>query len=133
MDAQNTTVGGKKRIIFVVEDDKFMRGLEAKSLEAEGFEVQTASDAKEATRILQKKVRPVLIILDLLLPDVSGYEFLAAIKRDPNLAAVPVLVLSNLGQEEDVDKAMKLGAVGYLIKANCTFGTIVAKVHEIVG
>lgn len=122
-----------KRIVFVVEDDEFMRGLEVKSLETSGFKVNTAPDGKKALALLLKGPKPDLIVLDLLLPDMSGFDVLAQIKQDPLSSSIPVLVLSNLGQAEEVDRAMKLGAVGYLIKANCTFATIIAKVHEIVG
>ncbi|HEY4518289.1 MAG TPA: response regulator [Candidatus Paceibacterota bacterium] len=133
MTAQTSTTASGKRLVFVVEDDEFMRGLEVKSLETAGFNISTASDGKKALALLLKGPKPDLIILDLLLPDMSGFDVLAQIKQDPLSSSIPILVLSNLGQEEEIDRAMKLGAASYLIKANCTFSTIIAKVQEIVG
>ncbi len=122
-----------KKVVFIVEDDQFMRSLEVQKLEAEGLSVITAASGKEALEMLAKNADVSLIVLDLILPEMSGFEVLEKIKHDPASSKVPVLVLSNLGQNEDVEKALALGAAGYMVKANSTFADITKKVQEILG
>lgn len=126
-----TSSGGKT--IFIVEDDKFLREIAASKLEAEGFKLNAATNGNEAVEFLEKNPRPDIIVLDLILPGMSGFEVLEKIKANPALKDVPVLILSNLGQEEDIDKAKKLGATDYLVKAHFSFAEIIKKIHEIVG
>lgn len=118
--------------ILVVEDDKFLRELLVRKLLNEGFAVENAIEARAAFEILEKK-KPSIILLDLILPGVSGFEILARIKEDPKLADIPVIILSNLGQKEDVDRAMALGAKDFMVKANFTLDEIVAKVRMMTG
>ncbi|MDO8436326.1 MAG: response regulator, partial [bacterium] len=77
-----------------------------------------------------KTEKPDLILLDLILPGIDGFEVLAKIKDDPTLSAIPVIILSNLGQQEDVERGLKLGAVDYLIKAHFTPGEIIEKIKN---
>ena len=118
-------------IILIIEDDKFLRELIVQKLVAEGFNVHSAIDGEESFKILEK-INPHLILLDLILPGMDGFEILARLKKDPKTSSVPILVLSNLGQKEDIDKAASLGAVDYMIKANFTLGEIVEKVQKIL-
>ena len=110
-----------------------MRNLEAQKLQAEGFIVSTATNGHTALTLLKKNPEVALIVLDLVLPEMSGYDLLETIKKEPTLAHIPVLIVSNLGQAEDVERAMKLGAKDYIIKANATFAEIIKKIHEIIG
>lgn len=121
-----------KVFILVVEDDKFLRELLVRKLSGEGFEVKNAIDAEMAFSILAER-KPTIILLDLILPGVDGFEILARVKANPKLADVPVIILSNLGQKEDLDKAMALGAKDFMVKANFTLDEIVTKVRSIVG
>ncbi|MEK9209372.1 MAG: response regulator [Patescibacteria group bacterium] len=118
-------------IILIIEDDKFLRELIVQKLVAEGFKVYSAIDGEESFKILEK-IMPHLILLDLILPGMDGFEILTRLKKDQKTSSVPILVLSNLGQKEDIDKAVSLGAVGYMIKANFTPGEIVEKVKNIL-
>lgn len=118
--------------VLVVEDDKFLRELLVRKLLAEKFLVENAIDAEGAFSILKEK-KPSIILLDLILPGVSGFDILARIKADPTRADVPVIILSNLGQKEDVDRAKSLGAKDFMVKANFTLDEIVEKVHTVVG
>ena len=113
--------------VLVVEDDKFLRELFVRKLFTEGFEVDSAIDAGEVFDILAKK-KPEIILLDLILPGIDGFEILSKIKNDPKLSDIPVMVISNLGQKEDIDRAMELGAVDFLVKANFTLDEIIARV-----
>ncbi len=121
-----------KKLIMVVEDDKFLRELLVRKLMSEGFAVESAIEASAAFTILAQFV-PNIILLDLILPGVDGFEILTRIKADPRLVNVPVIILSNLGQKEDLDRAMTLGAKDFMVKANFTLDEIVAKVRGIIG
>ena len=115
--------------ILLIEDDKFLRELIVKKLIKEGFVVLEANDGEEGlTKISQEK--PDLVLLDLILPGVDGFELLQKAQEDPFIKNVPIIVLSNLGQKEDIDRCMKSGAVDYLIKAHLTPIEIVEKVKK---
>lgn len=123
---------GEKKFILVVEDDKFLRELIVRKLTAEGFEVNNAVDSEAAFAILKERT-PQIILLDLILPGIDGFEILTRIKADPKSKDVPVVVLSNLGQKEDIKKAMALGARDFMVKANFTLDEITLKVRSIIG
>lgn len=118
--------------ILVVEDDKFLRELLIEKLINSGIHVLGAVDGKEAFKTLET-VTPELIALDLILPDINGFEILAKIRGNPKTAKIPVLILSNLDQKEDMDRANALGVSGFMIKANFSLGEIVAKINSIIG
>ena len=117
--------------VLIVEDDEFLRSLNAKRLETEGFKVAVAVDGQNAIDLIPKEM-PNLIFLDLLLPGVDGFEVLKTIKADEKTKDIPVVVFSNLGQKEDVEKAHNLGAIDFLVKANFTLDDVVAKIKEIL-
>ena len=123
--------GSDKVFVLVIEDDKFLRELLVRKLASEGFDVQNAIDAEAAFAILAER-KPSIILCDLILPGVDGFEILGRIKADPKIADVPVVILSNLGQKEDLDKAMALGAKDFMVKANFTLDEIVTKVRSIL-
>lgn len=116
--------------IFIVEDDEFLRSLTVKRLEKEGYEVAVAENGDKAIDLIPKE-KPDAILLDLLLPGKSGFEVLEKLKDDGAIKGVPVVVFSNLGQREDIDKAKKLGATDFLIKANFTLDDVVAKLGDL--
>ncbi|MHB8651641.1 MAG: response regulator [Minisyncoccota bacterium] len=118
--------------VMVVEDDKFLRELFIRKLFSEGFKVENAIDAKGAFEILERW-KPHIILLDLILPGVDGFEILARLKKDDRFKEIPVIVLSNLGQQEDIDRAMTLGAKDFMVKANFTLEEIIARVRVILG
>ena len=115
--------------ILIIEDDKFLRGLIAQKLKAEGYEVIEAAEGREGLEKV-KKEKPNLILLDLVLPGIDGFEVLKKIKEDPSTSFLPVIILSNLGQKESVEKGLKMGAVDYLIKAHFTPTEIIEKVKN---
>jgi DNA-binding response OmpR family regulator len=117
--------------ILIVEDDRFLRELIARKLKNEGFEVLEAVDGEEGFKRI-KEEKPDLVLLDLILPGIDGFEVLARMKEDPVLVSIPVIILSNLGQREEVEKGLKLGAIDYLIKAHFTPGEIIEKIKNIV-
>ena len=115
--------------ILIIEDDKFLRELMARKLNQENFDVTEALDGEEGIEKVKETV-PDLILLDLILPGIDGFEVLSKIKEDPATASIPVIILSNLGQREDVERGLKLGAVDYLVKAHFTPNEIIEKVKN---
>jgi len=117
--------------VLVVEDDQFLRDLMSQKLVREGFEVIEAVDGEEGLKMVSEK-QPHIVLLDLILPGIGGFEVLEKIRQDENIGGIPVLILSNLGQKDDLDKAKSLGATDYLVKAHNTPGEIVDKVKIIL-
>ncbi|KPJ73261.1 hypothetical protein AMJ48_02245 [Parcubacteria bacterium DG_74_1] len=117
--------------ILIVEDDKFLRELIVQKLIKEGYETSEAIDGEQGIKKV-KEEKPDLVLLDLILPGIDGFEVLSQKKEDPNIAKIPVIVLSNLGQKEDVERGLKLGAVDYLIKAHFTPGEIIEKIKNVL-
>jgi len=120
-----------KPFVLVIEDDKFLKELLVKKIAKEGFDVQNAVDAQSAFIVLEDR-KPNIILCDLILPGVDGFEILHRIKSNPKTADIPVVILSNLGQAEDLEKAKSLGATDFMIKANFTLDEIVAKVRSLI-
>lgn len=119
--------------ILIIEDDKFFRELISKKLQKENFDVVTANDSKEAFAYLESNL-PDLIVLDLILPGLDGYEILSIIKKDKRTSAIPVIVLSNLGQQEEIDKAKSLGVIDFMVKVNFTLEEIAGRIkHALFG
>ncbi|OJI09454.1 MAG: response regulator [Candidatus Vogelbacteria bacterium CG10_big_fil_rev_8_21_14_0_10_49_38] len=121
-----------KKKILIVEDDEFLRSLNAKKLESEGYAVSVSPDGTSAIELIPEEL-PDLVFLDLLLPGgKDGFDVLTAIKADEKTKNIPVVVFSNLGQAEDIKKAKDLGAIDFLIKANFTLDDVVTKIKEIL-
>ena len=117
--------------ILIVEDDKFLRELIAQKLNREGYDISEAIDGEEGIKKI-KEEKPSLVLLDLILPGIDGFEVLSLMKKDSEVSSIPVIILSNLGQKEDVEKGLKLGAVDYLIKAHFTPGEIIDKIKSVL-
>jgi len=117
-----------KTKILIIEDDQFLREFLFKKLSEENFEVLAAKEGKEGVE-LAKKEKPDLILLDLILPEKNGYEVLEDLKKNPLTSEIPVLVLSNLGQKEEIEEAFRKGAKDYLVKAYFSLEEIVSKIR----
>lgn len=117
--------------IMIIEDDKFLRELISQKIVKEGMNVLNAITAEEALDIL-KKERPQIILLDLILPGISGFDFLKMIKSIPPLSDIPVIILSNLGEEKDRETAKNLGAKSFLVKAMHTPNEIVIEIKKVL-
>jgi DNA-binding response OmpR family regulator len=117
--------------ILIIEDDPFLSGMYLKKLKLSGLEVKVAVDGQEGLESI-KKDRPDLVLLDIVLPQMDGYEILKRLKEDKELRTIPVILLTNLGQKEEVEKGMALGAEAYIIKAHFTPTAVVNKVKEVL-
>lgn len=121
----------EKISVLIVEDDKFLRELLVRKVESAGFVTLIAVDGKEALKKIKEEL-PRLVLLDLVLPGIDGFEVLRQVKADPQTSKVPVIILSNLGQREDVERGLKLGADDYLIKAHFTPDEIIQKIQKLL-
>lgn len=117
--------------ILIVEDDKFLRELMNKKLLSMGYDVVAAADG-ESGLVMIKEAKPDVVLLDLILPGINGFEVLEMAKKDPETANVPIVILSNLGQGEDIEKGLKLGAKDFLVKAHFTPQEIINKLKTIL-
>lgn len=117
--------------ILVVEDDKFLASAYKVKLEKEGNEVVISKDGKEALLALDN-FSPNVIVLDLVMPNMDGFDFLKNIKADEKHKNIPVVVASNLGQKEDIDKALELGASDFIIKSDLSMEGVVKKISSVV-
>ena len=115
--------------ILLAEDDRFLRRAAEAALKRAGFTVLAAADGEEALRMARAE-KPDLVLLDLIMPKLQGFEVLKALKADPGTATIPVVVLSNLGQDGDVRRALEGGAVAYLVKANLSLDELVSRARE---
>jgi len=121
---------GKVKIL-AVEDDKFLRDLIIQKLQKEGFATFEAVDGEEGLKMAKER-HPDLILLDLILPGVDGFEVLRRMKSDKDTSSIPIIVLSNLGQKEDMDRAVSGGAEDFMVKAHFTPGEIISKIKVVL-
>ena len=105
------------RRILLIEDDRFLRKAAEVRLRRSGYEVITAADGEEALATVLTAA-PDLILLDLIMPKLQGFEVLRRLKADESTRSIPVVVLTNLSQEADRARAMEEGATGYFVKAD---------------
>jgi len=129
--AKKPNAGANKKILMV-EDDQFLRELAIKKFRLAGYEIVTAADGAEALALVEQK-QPALILLDIILPGIDGFEVLRALSANAQSKDIPVIILSNLGQESDIDRGKKLGAVEYLVKTEFTLDEILKKIKKLIG
>lgn len=123
-----------KKTIMIVEDDAFVVDIYRKKLREEGFEIAVASDGAEALEKLQaESAKPDLILLDIIMPQMNGLDLMKKMKADEKLNKIPIILLTNVSQKEDVDTGLELGAKDYLIKSHFTPGEVLSKVKSVLG
>lgn len=119
-----------KYIIFAEDDVYYSKIAETHFLKA-GYEITIAVNGKEAIHIAKKKL-PDLFLIDLIMPVIDGFETIRLIKSDEKLKGIKVVAISNLGQPEDIQRAINLGATDYIVKQSSTFEEIVEKVNQLL-
>lgn len=126
-----STTGKEGVHVLLVEDDVFLSGIYQKKFEMEGFKVSTADNGEAGLQAAKKK-KPDIILLDVLLPKLDGFAVLEKLKKDPEVKGIPVILLTNLGQKDDVEKGLEQGAADYLIKAHFKPSEVVDKINKIL-
>ena len=119
------------RRILVAEDDRFLRKAAEMALKRQGYTVLTAADGEEALRAARTEL-PDLILLDLIMPKLNGFDVLQALKKETPTAHIPVIILSNLGQDRDVQQAMDAGAAAYFIKTDLSLQALGQRVEVVL-
>ena len=122
----------KNSNVFLIDDDEFLLDMYALKFKNAGFGVEVARSGEEALSKLKGGYSPDVLLLDLVMPQISGFEFLEMAKKQGFLSGVLVVVLSNLGQKEDIEKGERLGVDDYIIKANFTPSEVVEKVNSVL-
>ncbi|MFH1233177.1 MAG: response regulator [Patescibacteria group bacterium] len=121
----------KKIKILLVEDDNFLLSMYATKFELENFVVVMADDGEKGAKLAVKEL-PDVILLDIMLPKMDGFEVLKQIKANPKTVKIPVILLTNLSQKDQIEKGMALGAVDYLIKAHFMPSEVVDKIKSVL-
>ena len=119
-----------KKILFI-EDESALQRAATQVFAEEGFQVFSALDG-ELGLALAKRERPDIILLDLVIPKIDGFQVLSEIRQDPAIKNIPVIILSNLEGSADVERALELGATTYLVKTNYRLGEVVEKIKHIL-
>ncbi len=115
--------------ILIVEDEPTLQKALSVALEREGYEIKSALEGELGLK-LAKDVKPNLILLDLILPKMDGFEILEELKKDEVTKEIPVIILTNLESSQDIERALVLGAKTYLVKANYDLKDVIQKVKE---
>ena len=124
-------MSAQPRRVLLAEDDRFLRKAAETMLKRQGYLVITAADGEEALRVARGEPLD-LILLDMIMPKVNGFEVLKALKENPLTAHIPVIVLSSLGQDRDIQQALSAGAAAYVIKTDLSLQTLVQRVNEVL-
>jgi len=117
--------------IILIEDDEFLFDVYKLKLEKENFKVEVVRDGSRALEKI-KEQKPDMILLDIVLPNLDGWEILKQIKSNDEIKNIPVIILSNLAQEEQIKKSLKLGAIKYLVKSQYMPSEIIKEIKEIL-
>jgi len=117
--------------VLVVEDDKFLGNAYKAGFEGEGLEVAIAYDGEDALATVES-FQPDVILLDILIPKIDGFGVLAKLKSDDKYKSIPVIIASNLGQKQDIDRGLELGASDYIIKSESSVTEILLKIKTLL-
>jgi CheY-like chemotaxis protein len=119
------------KLLLIVEDDPLMSRMYQKIFTFEKYDVQTAADGEEGLE-KARKLKPTLILLDVMMPKLNGLQVLEKIKADPDIKHIPVMMLTNLAGEKDAENALMKGAVKYIVKSEHDPKQVVGMVNEII-
>ena len=120
-----------KKTILLIEDDSVLGEVMKKRVETEGYNCYWEHDGKDGmTRLFE--VHPDLVLLDIVMPNMNGYEVLEMINADKTLSAIPIIVISNSGQPVEIEKILKLGAKDYIVKSDTSIQDVVKKIKSYI-
>ncbi len=121
---------GQKKVL-IIDDDEFLLDMYATKFRANGFDVDLCPSASDALDRIKNGASPDVVLLDLVMPGMDGFEFLKTMRASKLVPNAKIVLLTNLGQKEDIDKGMRLGAVDYIVKAHHTPSEVVQKVRAL--
>ena len=127
---QSSTDNSSKPSILLMEDEEMLASMYKTKFEKEGFKIEIASDG-EAGLAKAKSTKFDVILVDIIMPKIDGFAVLKELRAMEEYKKKPILMLSNLGQEEDIEKSKKLGATDYLVKANFTPSQVLEKIQSV--
>lgn len=119
--------------VFIVDDDEFLLDMYAVKFRESSFEVEVAHGGEEALSKIQSGYAPDAILLDIVMPGLDGFEMLRTMKKENLAKGSQVIILSNLGQKEDIERGLELGARDYIVKAHFTPTEVVKKIETLLG
>jgi DNA-binding response OmpR family regulator len=122
-------MANSQKSVLIVEDDTMINTMYKTKLEASGFKVFSSADGAGGLE-MAKKEKPDIILLDVIMPRLDGFSVLSELQNDDKTKKIPVILLTNLGTDEDIEKGKKMGAIDYIVKANITPTEVVVKVNE---
>lgn len=128
-NTHSSNKSGKKKKILIVEDDQTIGNMYKTGLTNYGYDVVLADDGEKGVN-LAKSEKPDIILLDIIMPRVDGFAALSSLKEDPKTKHIPVLMLTNLGQDEDKERGKELGAIDYIVKADLTPMQVSEKIKQ---
>lgn len=118
--------------ILIIEDDSFLKNLESSKFTHEGFEVIAATNSGEVEAAMALG-NPDIILLDLMLPDIDGFELLKKFKEDEATKAIPVIIFSNLSDDAEMKRVLDAGAADFMVKSNFTLSDVIEKINTLLG
>jgi len=118
--------------IYLIDDDRFLLDMYAVKFRAQGHEVTAFTQGKELLAALKEKPAPDAMLLDIVMPELDGFEILAEVRKEKLAESTKVIILSNQGQESDIERAKELGAAGYIIKASAIPSEVYAETISII-
>ena len=127
---KNSSVASYMKKILFIEDESALQKAMGKTLEKDGYDIISALNGEEGLRLAQTK-NPDLIVLDLILPKLHGFEVLKKLKEDKKTQNIPVIILTNLEATQDVEKAIKMGATAYLVKSSYNLEEVTEKIKDV--
>lgn len=130
MTAEKKSKKGRK--VMIVDDDMFLLDMYTVKFNEAKYDVNPAMGSMEALDRLRDGLEPDVILLDVVMPDMDGFELLTTIKKEKLAPKARIIILSNLGQESDVKRGNELGAEGYIVKASATPSEVVSRVEELM-
>ena len=122
-----------KHKVLIIDDDEFLLDMYSVKFREQGFQVEISFGGEEGLKKIKEGFVPNVILLDIIMPNMDGFEFLEHLKAEKMMGKMKVIILTNLGQKEDIEKGLSLGASDYIIKAYLTPSEVVKKVNALIG
>lgn len=122
----------EQKKILIIEDDRYISKMYQLKLSLEGYSVEVAENGRQGVDKVKEFV-PDVILCDILMPELDGFEVIKIVKSEEATKNIPILIMSNLGQEDHIQKGMQLGAVGYIVKSQYTPSKVVDTIKQVLG